>query len=83
MNPMLSRPRPPPRLRRSPSRPPVRRPTATARNIGALLRGETADAEATWNAVCLADGWSAGGRDGAALDGALEQARLQLEAALG
>ena len=29
--------------------------TATARNIGALLRGETADAEATWNAVCLAD----------------------------
>jgi sulfide:quinone oxidoreductase len=29
--------------------------TATAHNIGALLRGEPADAEATWNAVCLAD----------------------------
>ena len=29
--------------------------TATAHNIGALLRGEAADAEATWNAVCLAD----------------------------
>jgi sulfide:quinone oxidoreductase len=29
--------------------------TATALNIGALLRGATASAEATWNAVCLAD----------------------------
>ena len=29
--------------------------TATARNIGALLRGEEPKAEATWNAVCLAD----------------------------
>ena len=29
--------------------------TATAHNIGALLRGQGADAEATWNAVCLAD----------------------------
>jgi sulfide:quinone oxidoreductase len=29
--------------------------TATAQNIGALLRGEPATAEATWNAVCLAD----------------------------
>jgi sulfide:quinone oxidoreductase len=29
--------------------------TATARNIGALLRGKTATSEATWNAVCLAD----------------------------
>jgi sulfide:quinone oxidoreductase len=29
--------------------------TATARNIGALLKGEAAVAEATWNAVCLAD----------------------------
>ena len=29
--------------------------TAAARNIGALLRGQSADAEATWNAVCLAD----------------------------
>lgn len=29
--------------------------TATAHNIGALLRGEPADAEATWNAICLAD----------------------------
>jgi sulfide:quinone oxidoreductase len=29
--------------------------TATAHNIGALLRGGSADAEATWNAVCLAD----------------------------
>lgn len=29
--------------------------TATAQNIGALLRGKAADAEATWNAVCLAD----------------------------
>jgi sulfide:quinone oxidoreductase len=29
--------------------------TATARNIGALLRGEAADEQATWNAVCLAD----------------------------
>ncbi|MGO9135833.1 MAG: NAD(P)/FAD-dependent oxidoreductase [Methylovirgula sp.] len=29
--------------------------TATATNIGALLRGETASAEATWNAICLAD----------------------------
>ena len=29
--------------------------TATAHNIGALLRGETPNAEATWNAVCLAD----------------------------
>jgi sulfide:quinone oxidoreductase len=29
--------------------------TATALNIGALLRGEQPTAEATWNAVCLAD----------------------------
>lgn len=29
--------------------------TATALNIGALLRGEPAKAEPTWNAVCLAD----------------------------
>ncbi len=29
--------------------------TATARNIGALLRGREPGAEATWNAVCLAD----------------------------
>ena len=29
--------------------------TATARNIGALLRGKPATAQATWNAVCLAD----------------------------
>jgi sulfide:quinone oxidoreductase len=29
--------------------------TATALNIGALLRGRPATAEATWNAVCLAD----------------------------
>jgi sulfide:quinone oxidoreductase len=29
--------------------------TATAVNIGALLRGKPATAEATWNAVCLAD----------------------------
>jgi sulfide:quinone oxidoreductase len=29
--------------------------TATAHNIGALLRGKPAAAEATWNAVCLAD----------------------------
>ena len=29
--------------------------TATALNIGALLRGEPAAARATWNAVCLAD----------------------------
>ncbi len=29
--------------------------TATAANIGALLRGEPVSAEATWNAVCLAD----------------------------
>jgi sulfide:quinone oxidoreductase len=29
--------------------------TATALNIGALLRNQPADAEATWNAVCLAD----------------------------
>ena len=29
--------------------------TAAAHNIGALLRGQSADAEATWNAVCLAD----------------------------
>jgi sulfide:quinone oxidoreductase len=29
--------------------------TATARNIGALLRGEEAVEQATWNAVCLAD----------------------------
>lgn len=29
--------------------------TATVQNIGALLRGKAADAEATWNAVCLAD----------------------------
>jgi sulfide:quinone oxidoreductase len=29
--------------------------TATAHNIGALLRGKEATAEATWNAVCLAD----------------------------
>ena len=29
--------------------------TATAANIGALLRGEAATAEATWNAICLAD----------------------------
>ena len=29
--------------------------TATAKNIGALLRGEKPDAEASWNAVCLAD----------------------------
>jgi sulfide:quinone oxidoreductase len=29
--------------------------TATAHNIGALVRGKPAEAEATWNAVCLAD----------------------------
>jgi sulfide:quinone oxidoreductase len=29
--------------------------TATARNLGALVRGEEAKEEATWNAVCLAD----------------------------
>ena len=29
--------------------------TAATQNIGALLRGGTPDAEATWNAVCLAD----------------------------
>lgn len=29
--------------------------TATARNIGALLRGQEAKAVGTWNAVCLAD----------------------------
>jgi sulfide:quinone oxidoreductase len=29
--------------------------TATARNLGALVRGEEATEEATWNAVCLAD----------------------------
>lgn len=29
--------------------------TATAQNIGALVRGKPATAEATWNAVCLAD----------------------------
>ncbi len=29
--------------------------TATARNIGALLRGQPAGARPTWNAVCLAD----------------------------
>jgi len=29
--------------------------TATAENIGALLRGQEAKSEATWNAVCLAD----------------------------
>lgn len=29
--------------------------TATARNIGALLRGEEPRSQATWNAVCLAD----------------------------
>jgi sulfide:quinone oxidoreductase len=29
--------------------------TATAQNIGALLRGEPATSEPTWNAVCLAD----------------------------
>jgi len=29
--------------------------TATAHNIGALLRGEEPKSEATWNAVCLAD----------------------------
>ena len=29
--------------------------TATARNIGALLRGKEPTTEATWNAVCIAD----------------------------
>ena len=29
--------------------------TATAENIGALLRGKPATSEPTWNAVCLAD----------------------------
>ena len=29
--------------------------TATAHNIGALLRGQAPDAKPTWNAVCLAD----------------------------
>jgi sulfide:quinone oxidoreductase len=29
--------------------------TATAENIGALLRGKEPTAEATWNAICLAD----------------------------
>lgn len=29
--------------------------TATARNIGMILRGEAAANEATWNAICLAD----------------------------
>jgi sulfide:quinone oxidoreductase len=34
--------------------------TATAHNIGALLRGRPARAQATWNAVCLADFGDAG-----------------------
>jgi sulfide:quinone oxidoreductase len=29
--------------------------TATARNIGRLVKGEEPDAQGTWNAVCLAD----------------------------
>jgi sulfide:quinone oxidoreductase len=29
--------------------------TATAENIGALVRGKEPEAEATWNAICLAD----------------------------
>lgn len=29
--------------------------TATAKNLGALLRGRAADHEASWNAICLAD----------------------------
>ncbi len=29
--------------------------TATARNIGRLLKGQEPDTEATWNAICLAD----------------------------
>ncbi|MGE0531518.1 MAG: NAD(P)/FAD-dependent oxidoreductase [Hyphomonadaceae bacterium] len=29
--------------------------TATAENIGDLVRGKTPEAEATWNAICLAD----------------------------
>lgn len=29
--------------------------TATAHNIGKLVKGQTPDAEGTWNAVCLAD----------------------------
>ena len=29
--------------------------TATAHNIGALLKGQEASTEATWNAICLAD----------------------------
>jgi sulfide:quinone oxidoreductase len=29
--------------------------TATAENLGSLLRGEEPSTEATWNAVCLAD----------------------------
>ena len=29
--------------------------TATAHNIGALLRGQPAQEQATWNAICLAD----------------------------
>jgi sulfide:quinone oxidoreductase len=29
--------------------------TATAKNIGALLRGQAPEEQATWNAVCLAD----------------------------
>jgi sulfide:quinone oxidoreductase len=29
--------------------------TATAMNVGALLRGETPKAQPTWNAICLAD----------------------------
>ena len=29
--------------------------TATALNIGQLVRGETVTHEATWNAICLAD----------------------------
>jgi sulfide:quinone oxidoreductase len=29
--------------------------TAIAENLGALIEGKPADAEATWNAICLAD----------------------------
>ena len=34
--------------------------TATAMNIGALLRGKTPNAQPTWNAICLADFGDAG-----------------------
>ncbi len=57
--------------------------TATARNIGSLLRGESPTAQPTWNAICLADFGEFRRRlPGAAADSAAQR-QLVLERRMG